>query len=215
MSNPKISRLNFLGIFISIFALVFSYLSWDISKQSYNYNLEKDSLINIPEIRQSVDSTKIYFSLNNSAEMQNLKIVFPKTVTNEVVIIKSEPFELNKISIEKLAKKYIGRKLKIDDATEIEGTSSIPVMMNYSAIVYGEQYVLRENRLLMFHFHYHDTILDVRYVDSYEGNRCKYPLRQHYFFRIPFSESLDERIEKQDSIDVQENLEKQLKNVTH
>ena len=215
MSNTKINRLTFLAIIISVSALVLSYLSWDISKQSYNYEVEKDSLINIPEIRQAVDSTKIYFSLNNSAEMQNLTIVFPKTVTSEVIAIESEPIELNKIIIEKLAKKYIGKKLKIDDATEIEGTNSIPVMMNYSAIVYGQRYLLRENRLLMFHFHYHNTILDVRYVDSYEGNRCGYPLRQHYFFRIPFSKSLNNKVEKQDSTDVQEHLEKQLKYVAY
>lgn len=216
MSNSRISWQKIVITTLSISALIFSYLSWDVSIQSFNYVAKRDSIINPPEIREYIDSTKISFSLNNySAEIQNLTIVFPKIITDKVTRIISKPIELQKITLEKLVKNYLRKKLKNPDATEIEGTFSIPVMMNYSAIVYGQHYSLRENRLLMFHYHYKNSVTNISYSNTIIGNRCGYPLRLHYFFVVPFGESLEKKVEKQDSIDVQEHLEKQLKNITH
>jgi hypothetical protein len=209
----KINWFNIITIIISIIALVISYLSWSVSKQSLDYEISKDSVINTPAIKEIIDSTKITYKLNNTSELQNLNIIFPKSISDENININTKPLELYKNPIESLAKIYLRNKLSLKDSTAIVGTFSIPVMMRYSVIVYGQPHILRENRLLVFKIHYYDDIESVEYSNSFLINRAGYPLLRHYYFTGPFAEPLDKKIQNQDLIDVQELLENQLKDI--
>ena len=86
---------------------------------------------------------------------------------------------------------------------------SIPVMIDYSSVVYGFPQSLRENRLLMFNVFCGD-LLKVTYSNSYLINRCTFPLKQHYFYTGLFASSLEGKVRKQDEEDVQELLKEQL-----
>lgn len=54
-----------LPIIISIIALFVSYLSYNTSKQSLEYEINKDMMINTPAIEENIDSLELSFSLNN------------------------------------------------------------------------------------------------------------------------------------------------------
>ena len=46
-------------------------------------------------------------------------------------------------------------------------------------------------------------------------SRCGYPLKNHTFYTGVFSSPLEEKIKKQDQIDIQELLKGQLDEITH
>ncbi|MFH7002158.1 hypothetical protein [Flavobacterium bizetiae] len=209
----KINSFNIITIIISIVALVISYLSWSVSKQSLDYEIGKDSAINTPAIKEIIDSTKITYKLNNASELQNLNVTFPKSISDENININTKPIELYKNPIESLAKIYLRNKLSLKDSTSIVGTFSIPVMMSYSVIVYGQPHILRENRLLVFKINYYDNVENVEYSNSFLIKRAGYPLLRHYYFTGPFTEPLGKKVQNQDLIDVQELLESQLKDI--
>ena len=109
------------------------------------------------------------------------------------------------ILVEQFISKYIQPKKSIESV----GTISIPVMIDYSSIVYGFSQSLRENRLLIFNV-FCDDYMKVTYSNSYLIDRCRFPLKQHYFYTGPFSIPLEGKIRKQDMEDVQEFLKEQL-----
>jgi hypothetical protein len=211
----NINLKNIIFFIITVSAFMLSYFSWNISKQTSDFIEKRHLPINPPELFEDINSNKIIFHSTNDAKIKNISIVFPSSITNKTVSSKLFSLALNKTTIEALAKKHIIKNLKTEGAKEIQGTRSIPVMINYEAIVNGQKYSLRENKLLMFHYHYHDNKIDVNYSNSIISNRCYYPLKLNHFFIGPFSNSIEYKIKKQDSIDVQWFLEEQLRNVSH
>jgi hypothetical protein len=196
---------------ISIIALIFSYLSWQISKQSFEYGVEKDSMMNTPALQETIDSLSINFSLNSGADLQMLSIIFPKEVSKHAIIIAAKPMRLVPEILENIAKQYLRDKVKINDSIAIVGTVAIPVMINYSAVVFGDSQDFRENRTLVFEIHYYENVENVHFKNTYLISRCGFPLKRHYFYNGPFSGSVSEKIYRQDSIDVQDLLNQQLK----
>jgi hypothetical protein len=200
-----------LPIIISIIALVISFLSYQTSKQSYDYGVNKDMMIYTPAIKENVDSLNILFFLNNeNSELQGISITFPNDITDSPLLLNSKPVELSTFYLETMARNYLSKFVKVRDSTELFGTFAIPVMMDYSAIVYGFPQQLRENRLLVFNFNLYDDITNVTFTNSFLKGRCGYPLKMHYFYTGPFSSPLRSKIKSQDQKDVQELLMNQL-----
>lgn len=199
-----------LPIIISLIALIISIFSYRLSERTYEYEKSRDMLIYTPSIKESVDSLDISFTLNaDNAELQGMTIIFPCDITNNPVSINTKPIRLSKISMEILAEQIVSKYIKPTDSIESVGVFSIPVMIDYSSIVYGFPQSLRENRLLMFNI-FCDDYLKVTYSNSYLINKCTFPLKQHYFYTGPFASSLEGRVRKQDEEDVQELLKEQL-----
>ena len=199
-----------LPIIISIIALVVSFLSYQTSKQSYEYGISKDMMIYTPAIKENVDSLNISFALNNeNSELQGVNITFPNEVSGN-----TKPIEISRGYLEMLAKNHLNKFVEARDSTIIVGTFAIPVMIDYAAIVYGFPQQLRENRLLVFNLHLYDDVRNVTFSNSFLNGRCGYPLKNHTFYTGIFSSSLDEKIKNQDQKDVQELLKSQLEEIT-
>ena len=201
---------TWLPITISLIALIISIFSYILSEKVYEYEISRDMLIYTPSIREYVDSTDISFTLNtDNAELQSLTIVFPNEITTYSILINTKPIKLSKARMEVLVEQIINKYIEPKDSIMSVGTFSIPVMIDYSTIVYGFPQFLRENRLLIFNV-FCDDYLKVSYSNSYLIDRCEFPLKQHYFYTGPFSDPLEDKIRKQDEDDVQELLKEQL-----
>jgi hypothetical protein len=97
----KKNILIILPIIISVIALLISYFSWQQSKQIFDYEVNKDTVIHTPAIKESIDSTKISFGLNNDiADLQSLKITFPERICNGEMTIATKPIEIHKNNLE-------------------------------------------------------------------------------------------------------------------
>ena len=176
----------------------------------YEYEVSRDMLIYTPTIKENVDSIDVSFTLNaDNAELQGLTIVFPDEISNYSISINTKPIKLSKARMEILAERFISKYIKPNNSIQSVGTFSIPVMIDYSCIVYGFPQSLRENRFLVFNI-FCDGYLKVSYSNSVLINRCGFPLKQHNFYTGPFSSSLEDKIRKQDWEDVQKLLSKQL-----
>lgn len=204
-----------LPIIISIIALVVSILSYQTSKQSYEYGISKDMMIYTPAIKENVDSLNISFALNNeNSELQGVSITFPNDILDKQLLINTKPVEISRSYLEMLAKNHLNKFVEVRDSTIIAGIFAIPVIIDYAAIVYGFPQQLRENRLLVFNLHLYDDVRNVTFSNSFLNGRCGYPLRSHTFYTGIFSSSLDEKIKNQDQKDVQELLRSQLEKIT-
>ncbi|MCE8921501.1 hypothetical protein [Bacteroides ovatus] len=203
-----------LPIIVSIIALVVSFLSYQTSKQSYEYGIHKDMMVHTPAIKENIDSLSISFSLNNeNSELQGISITFPDNISSTPLLINTKPVRINKYYLEMLAKNYLSEFIEAKDSTVSVGTFAIPVMIDYSAIVYGFPQELRESRLLVFNLYFDDNVKNVTFSNSFLNGRCGYPLRNHTFYTWIFSSSLDEKIKNQDQKDVQELLKSQLEKI--
>jgi hypothetical protein len=210
----KINWFNTLTIVISLIALFFSYLSYQLSKENLEYEKDKDSFLNTPAITEIVDSTFIKFKLNNeNSELQSILITFPNDVSVEKIRTAKKPVEISKFILENSVKNYIDNKIKVKDSIAYVGQVSIPVVFDYSAIVFGYAQNLRENRILIFDINYYENVKKIKFSNSFLIDRLGYPIKRHYFFTGPFSKPLKEKLEIQDSIDLQEMLKMQIKNI--
>lgn len=204
-----------LPIIISIIALVVSFLSYQTSKRSYEYGINKDMMIYTPAIKENVDSLNISFALNNeNSELQGVNITFPNDISDSPLLINTKPIEFSRSYLEMLAKNHLNKFVKVRDSAIIVGTFAIPVMIDYAAIVYGFPQQLRENRFLVFNLHLYDNVRNVTFSNSFLNGRCGNPLKSHTFYTGIFSSSLDEKIKNQDQKDVQELLKNQLEEIT-
>lgn len=214
MDKKKINLFNIITIVISLIALLFSYLSLQLSKENLEYEKDKDSFLNTPAITEIIDSTYIKIKLNNqNSELQSLLITFPADINIKRIKIAKKPIEINTKVLEDLVKKYVDDKIKLKDSITIVGQVSIPVVFDYSAIVFGTVQNLRENRILIFDVNYFKNVKKIKFSNSFLIARLGYPIKQHYFYSGPFSKPIGEKLAIQDSIDLQELLGLQLKNI--
>lgn len=205
-----------LPIIISVIALIISYLSYYTSKQSFEYGISKDMIIHTPAIKEKIDSLELSFNLNNdNSELQGICITLPNSIQEKPIFVNTKPINLSKHYLEQFAKNYLYEFVEAKDSVVIVGTFAIPIIIDYSAIVYGFPQTLRENRLLVFNLHFCDNILDLSFSNTYLISRCGYPLKNHTFYTGVFSSPLEEKIKKQDQIDIQELLKGQLDEITH
>lgn len=201
--------LKWLPIVISIVALLLSYFSFSLSQSVFKYEKNRDSFYNTPALKEIVDSTDVSFTLNtDESELQYIEIVFPSRITEETILINTKPISIGKIALEMYAQKILDKLITPKDSAVIVGEFSIPVMIDYSVIVHGFPYNLRENRFFIYKL-YCDNYVEVKYSNSVLINRCGKPLKSHYFYKGPFSAPLEEKIEKYDKNDVQELLNNQ------
>lgn len=121
----------------------------------------------------------------------------------------SNPLSLNKWLIEHIAKEYAQNKFKANDSTVLIGNFQIPIVIDYGAIVYGFPHQLRENKALVFLLHADSEDFKVEYSNSILINRIGYPVKPHTFTYLT-KESLQNKIYRQDSIDIQDILNSQL-----
>lgn len=204
---------TWLPIVLSAVAILISYMSYIISQKAFEYEKDRDIFINTPAIKEDINNEQILFLLNgDNAELQSMNITFPTEIDNEALCINTKPTELSKITLE-IRVQNLAEKLFIpQDSLITMGVLPIPVMIDYSAIVYGFPQSLRENRLFIFNI-YCDEAVKVSYSNSYLINRCPFPLKSHYFYSGFFSKPLEERVIKQDYEDVQKLLKAQLNKV--
>lgn len=204
---------TWLPIVLSAVAILISYMSYIISQKAFEYEKDRDIFINTPAIKEDINNEQILFLLNgDNAELQSMSITFPTEIDNEALCINTKPTELSKMALE-IRVQNLAEKLFIpQDSLITMGVLSIPVMIDYSAIVYGFPQSLRENRLFIFNI-YCDETVKVSYSNSYLINRCPFPLKSHYFYSRFFSKPLEERVIKQDYEDVQKLLKAQLNKV--
>jgi hypothetical protein len=201
--------LKWLPIIISLVALLFSYFSLSLSQSAFEYEKNRDSFYNTPALKEIVDSTDISFTLNNDeSELQYIEITFPNRITEETILINTKPISIGKIALEIYAQKILDKLITPKDSAVIVGTFSIPVMIDYSVVVHGFPYSLRENRFLIYNL-YSDNYVEVKYSNSVLIDRCGKPLKSHYFYKGPFSAPLEEKIANHDKNDVQELLNNQ------
>ena len=184
---------------ISIIALIVSCRSYRLSENIYEYEQSRDQLIYTPAIKEVTDSADILFMLNSeNSELQGINITFPSSIRETSISINTKPIRLSKIAVEILAEKIVSSFIVPKDSVVSVGNFFIPVMIDYSAIVYGFPQTLRENRLLIFDV-YCDDYLKMTYSNSF-----------HTFYTGPFASSLENRIKERDSEDVQILLSEQL-----
>lgn len=203
-----------LPIIISIIAVFVSYLSYYTSKQNFDYEMNKDMMMHTPAIEENIDSLELSFSLNNDhSEIQSMRITFPCSILEEPILVNTKPIKVNKHYLELLAENYLYKFLETKDSIVVLGTFAIPIIIDYSAIVYGFPQSLRENRLFIFNLYSHNNIIKLSFSNTYLINRCGYPLKTHTFYTGPFSSSLEDRIKIQDQKDIQELLSGQLNEI--
>ena len=201
--------LKWLPIIISLVALLLSYFSFSLSQSVFEYEKNRDSFYNTPALKEIVDSTDISFALNtDESELQYIEIAFPNRITEETILINTKPISIGKIALEIYAQKILDKLITPIDSAVIVGTFSIPVMIDYSVVVHGFPYSLRENRFLIYNL-YCDNYVEVKYSNSVLIKRCGKPLKSHYFYKGPFSAPLEEKIANHDKNDVQELLNNQ------
>lgn len=205
---------KWLPIIISIIALIISIFSYFLSKNIFEYEQEINMFKNTPAIKEEiVDPNTISFTLNSeNAELQSVTIVFPSEISDNPISINTKPIQLSKTALETRAQTIINDLIIPKDSCVYFGHFSIPIMIDYSAIVYGFPISLRENRFLIFEIYYENSI-QINYSNSYLINKCSYPLVKHNFYTGPFSNPLKEKIYKQDKEDVQILLKNQLDKV--
>lgn len=204
---PQLQK--WLPIIISTIALVLSFFSFSLSKSIFEYEINRDSFYNTPALKEIVDSTEISYTLNtNESELQYLEITFPNKITEETILINTSPISIGKIALEMYAQEILDKLITPKDSAVIVGTFTIPVMIDYSVIVHGFPYNLRENRFFIYNI-YCDNYVEVNYSNSVLINRCGKPLKSHYFYNGPFSSPLEEKVERYDKNDVQELLNNQ------
>ena len=150
--NKRKTLLDLIAIFISAFALVISALSFWVSNKTLDYEVEKDSFFNTPAISENIDSLDIIFGLNNTqCEIQAMRIIFPTELSKYNIEILTKPISINRQSLDFVAHKYLDDRLQKRDSIMSIGVFALPVIFEYSAIVFGVQQDLRENRNLLFH----------------------------------------------------------------
>ncbi len=209
MNKLTYQLLKWLPIIISLVALLLSYFSFSFSQRVFEYEKNRDSFYNTPALKEIVDSTDISFTLNtDESELQYIEITFPNRITEETILINTKPISIGKIALEIYAQKILDKLITPKDSAVIVGTFSIPVMIDYSVVVHGFPYSLRENRFLIYNL-YCDNYVEVNYSNSVLINRCGKPLKTHYFYNGPFSSPLEEKVERYDKNDVQELLNNQ------
>ena len=209
MNKLTYQLLKWLPIIISLVALLLSYFSFSLSQSVFEYEKNRDSFYNTPALKEIVDSTDISFTLNtDESELQYIEIAFPNRITEETLLINTKPISIGKIALEIYAQKILDKLITPKDSAVIVGTFYIPVMIDYSVVVHGFPYSLRENRFLIYNL-YCDNYVEVKYSNSVLINRCGKPLKSHYFYKGPFSAPLKEKIANHDKNDVQELLNNQ------
>ncbi len=212
--KKNINLVNIGTLVVSITALVVSYLSFQTSRDALEYQSNKDSFQNTPAITEKLDSTYINFGLNNDSELQLLNIVFPSKLEQNNILLNTKPIRITKDVFHQITEQYLQENLIIKDSIIYVGTFSIPVMLNYSAIILGQQHKLRENRLLICDFYNEKSHFKAEFKNSFLISRYGYPIKGHYFFHNPFNDDdLAEKIEIQDQKDIDELLNVQFANM--
>ena len=213
MKNLFKSWHRWFPIALSLVAIIISYMSYTVSRKTFEYEKDRDMLINTPAIKEDINDDQILFLLNGeNAELQSMNIIFPAEIENEIFHLNTKPIKLSKKALE-IRVQELAEKLFIpQDSIVTMGTLSIPVVIDYSAIVFGLPQSLRENRLFIFNIHCNEYV-NVSYSNSYLINRCSFPLKSHYFYTGLFSKPLNESIVRQDQEDIQSLLKEQLNEV--
>lgn len=200
-----------LSLTLSVIALFFSYLSYSTSRDSLEYEIEKDSWMSTPTIVDVPDSISINFKLDNPAsELQAFEIIFPPSITTERLASRVKPMRVSRYRLEHIAEDHILRRVQPKDSTINVGSFSIPVIINYSAVVFGTSQPLRENRLLVFELVLSKDFKKISYTNSFLVARSGYPIKGQTHIKWPWADVGAEEIAKQDSLDVVEYLESQL-----
>ena len=198
--------MNIGTLIVSIIALVVSYLSFQTSQNALEYQSNKDSFQNTPALSELIDSTYVNFSLNNDSELQFLNIVFPSQMKEKDFVLNTKPLRIKKDILNQITENYLEENITRKDSVAYVGIFSIPVMINYSAIVFGQQNRLRENRFLVYEFDGTKEKFKAEFKNSFLVSRYGYPIKGHYFWNNPFKDNQEEKIEKQDQKDIEELL---------
>ena len=142
---------TYLPTVISLAALVVSILAYHTANTTLKYNISKDRLWDTPALVDISDSTEIKFKTNKDiAQLQSISIIFPDEVSNRNFEAFSKPLSFPKENLELLVKNYLSDVIPAKDSIICVGTFSLPVMIDYNAIVGSENCFLRENRFLIF-----------------------------------------------------------------
>lgn len=211
MSRFNRKLISLISAVLSFVAICISIRSCKISQQNLQYNINRNTMIDTPALKEVVDSTSIAFSLNgDNAILQGLCVYFPSEVEKSPYAINFKPFCIHKNYLERMVENYLYKFVKSQDSLIIVGTWALPVMIDYSAIVYGFPYELRENRTFVFTFVIDSDLIKVNFSNTCLVQRCSYPLKKHWFYYGPFSSSLVDKVNNQDKYDIQEMLQRQL-----
>ncbi len=195
-----------IAVIISVAALFVSVFSYKVMKSGLEYQVSKDSFEYTPALREVKDTSDIVFSLNNNAVLQSMKFTFPPKLQIEEYIDIIKPISINIEYLCSSLENYIRNNFSFENDKYYIGTVSVPVLIDYSAIVYGDAQDLREYRLLIFQLIKTEEDIICEYKNSFLMKRYGFPLKGHYFFKLPFSDIPIEKIVKQDRIDILELL---------
>lgn len=198
---------NIVTLCFSLLAIFISYFSYEITKQALQFDEAKDSMEKTPAISETTDSVAIYFKSNNpSSELQVLQIDFPDSFSQDILSATTKPLQLSRFRIETIARNFLKNNVKSSDSTLMVGQFRLPVMINYNAIVFGQPYDLRENRFLLFSFAFSNDYEKVEFDNSFLIQRCGYPIKSQFHWKLPWADVPQEKIVKQDHLDVESLL---------
>lgn len=145
---------------------------------------------------------------NDDAELQSLSMTFPSLIDKDNIIISDRNINISKSLLENKVRSYMSNRIfNIKDSTYIVGKICIPVMFDYSAIVYGFPQNLREMRLLIFELLHHEDKMDLTYSHSFLVKRYGYPIKKQIYI---FSLASPTKVFEQDKKDVLQLLDNQL-----
>lgn len=200
---------SILSLLISLVALGTTIINTSITGKTLEYSIQKDMMVHTPAIKEYADSLRInYFMNNDDAELQSLSMTFPSLIDKDNIIISDRNINISKSLLENKVRSYMSNRIfNIKDSTYIVGKICIPVMFDYSAIVYGFPQNLREMRLLIFELLHHEDKMDLTYSHSFLVKRYGYPIKKQIYI---FSLASPTKVFEQDKKDVLQLLDNQL-----
>lgn len=139
----KLSK--YIPVTFSLIALIVSIMSYRQSQAIHKYNVQHDMLLDTPSLTEQVDSSHVVWGLNkDNTELQFMRIWLPHRLSDLPIDVMTKPLTIHRHNLEPIAQKYVNLNITGNDSTAIVGEIAIPTVIDYSAIISGFPYTLRE-----------------------------------------------------------------------
>ena len=210
-SQIKNKLIKYVPVILSLIALVVSIMSYRQSQSIHNYNVQHDMLFDTPSLTENVDSTQTIWGLNkDGAELQYMRVWLPSKLSELPIDVMTKPLIIQRHNLEPIARRYVKANIIGNDSMAIVGELALPTVIDYSAIISGFPYTLREFRNLIFRYFVEGNATSVTYCNSILIGKCTFPLIDHSSVINRIVPMTKERIQELDKIDIEELLDNEL-----
>lgn len=202
---------KYIPVILSVLALFVSIMSYRQSKEVHNYNVQHDMLLDTPSLTEKVDSNQVVWKLNkDNTELQYMRIWLPSKLSELPIDVMTKPLTIQRHNLEPIVQEYVKSNIEGKDSSAIVGEIALPVVVDYSAIISGFPYTLRELRNLIFRYYVEDNTTSVNYCNSILIGKCTFPLIDHTSIINWIVPMAEERIQELDKNDIKELLDNEL-----